>query len=107
MNNHSLENEHSGNNAELRAYTEGHSTFYVPTVRETFKLGAAPDGSTPYPIQETETCSLVQSRASVTSQDVQQLQQVSNSNNTVCELATSNMHVKRGNIISLYAYVHT
>ena len=55
---------------EIQPYTEGKSTFYAP--RETFKLDSdvSQRKSPPYPIQE----SLEQSRASIISQDVTEVQ---------------------------------
>ena len=68
----------TGPKAEIQPYTEGRSTFYAPS-RETLKLASrsdagndvrAPPKSPPHPIQE----SLEQSRASIISQDVEQIQ---------------------------------
>ena len=67
----------TGPKAEIQPYTEGRSTFYARS--ETFKLASdaprvsAPPKSPPHPIQESDD-SLEQSRASIISQDVEQIQ---------------------------------
>lgn len=60
---------------EIQPYSEGKSTFYTRRDTETFKLNSdVPQRkSPPYPIQE----SLEQSRASITSQGVNEGLQVS------------------------------
>ena len=71
----------TGPKAEIQPYTEGRSTFYARS--ETFKLVSsrasdarvnAPPKSPPHPTQESKDDSLEQFRASIISQDVEQIQ---------------------------------
>ena len=73
----------TGPKSEIQPYTEGRSTFYAPS-RETLKLTSrsdagndaqAPPKSPPHPVQESRVDdTLEQSRASIISQDVEQMQ---------------------------------